>query len=150
MQTNHHLTCPFMAAFTQFSFLVSVMRAADLASEWPWSAVIWVEDSLLICPFSMISFSRGWVVRPVMLPVTSVVDHAVVWWLSDASSVLNLTFSTLIYWWCHWRWLMTKHIYWKYSVNNSYFWDEASFRDTAAGFEKLNLLNNRLKQPILM
>lgn len=55
----------------------------------------------------------GWVVLAIMLPITSVVDHSVVWTLACASHVLNFTFSTWIQWWW-WGWrLMTKHMSWK-------------------------------------
>lgn len=52
------------------SVFVSVMWAVDLDAGWPLSAVLQVEE-LLICPFSMISFSRGDELSvPFILPIT--------------------------------------------------------------------------------
>lgn len=90
---------PFMTLLINFPFLVLkfVMWAVDLAAaEWPWSAVIWVEE-LLICPFSMISFSRGMSCLSHHASYhMRVVDHSVVSTLACASHMLNFTFSTLI------------------------------------------------------
>lgn len=106
VETNPCLACPFIgAAYSVFSFGVS--HVSSKSDWWPCSY------ERRICPFSMISLSRRGVVCPVMLHITSAVDHSVVSAFSGASSILNLTFSPRLYRWCQGRWWMTQLMYWK-------------------------------------